>query len=115
LLKITLNIRGVLNLKDYICTKNKNVMMDLQLEITKNTQQLLQKEATEKNLPISKLVSNLIENYFSMRKWQKNQANSKQLLIELAQNETTLDMTEDELMDFINTEIKAARAEKYAH
>jgi site-specific recombinase XerD len=90
-------------------------MMDLQLDITQNTQQLLQKEAIDKNLPISKLVSNLLENYFAARKWQKNQSNSKQILLELAQNDTALDMTEDELMDFINSEIDAYRTEKYAH
>ena len=38
--------------------------MGLQLNISDFAQQLLQKEAVEKNMPISKLVSNLIENYF---------------------------------------------------
>ena len=86
--------------------------MDLQLDISNTTQQLLQKEASDKNLPISKLVSNLVENYFETRQWYKNQKKGKQLMVELAQNEITLDMTEEELMDYINAEIKAYREEK---
>lgn len=87
-------------------------MIDLQLDITNSTLQMLEKEATETNLPISKLVSNLLENYFSIRQWQKKQESVQATLIELAQLPYVLEMTEEEMNDFINAEIKAYREEK---
>ena len=87
-------------------------MIDLQLDITNSTLQMLEKEATETNLPISKLVSNLLENYFSIRQWQKKQESVQATLIELAQLPYVLEMTEEEMNDFINAEIKAYRKEK---
>ena len=87
-------------------------MIDLQLDIKNSTLQMLEKEATETNLPISKLVSNLLENYFSIRQWQKKQESLQATLIELAQVPYALEMTEEEMNDFINAEIKAYREEE---
>ena len=87
-------------------------MIDLQLDINNSTLQMLEKEATETNLPISKFVSNLLENYFSIRQWQKKQESVQATLIELAQTPYALEMTEEEMNDFINAEIKAYREEQ---
>lgn len=88
--------------------------MNLQLNISDLTQQMLQKEASEKNASISKIVSTLLENYFAMRQWRKSQESARQTLLDLAQDDIEIDMTDDELMDFINAEIKEMRQEQRA-
>ena len=86
--------------------------MNLQLNISDLTQQMLHKEASEKNSSISKVVSTLLENYFAMRQWRKSQESARQTLLDLAQDDIEIDMTDDELMDFINAEIKEMRQEQ---
>ncbi len=66
----------------------------------------MQKEKTE--TPLEHL------NRFAAESPTLKQISGKILMLELAQNETVIDITEDELMDFINAEIKAYREEKIA-
>ena len=76
--------------------------MNLQLNLSDLTQEMLQKEASDKNATVSKIVSTLLENYFAMRKWRKSQESARQILLNLAKENIEIDLTDDELMSIFN-------------
>lgn len=86
--------------------------MDLKLDLNDTIIQLLQKEAAEKNVSVSELVSELLKSYISNKSSKKKQAKSKQLLTKFAAESPKLPISEEEMMDLINSEIKAYREEK---
>ncbi len=86
--------------------------MDLKLDLNDTIMQLLQKEAAEKNISVSELVSELLKSYISNKSSKKKQAKSKQLLAKFAAESPTLPMPEEEMMDLISSEIKVYREEK---
>jgi hypothetical protein len=86
--------------------------MDLKLDLNDTIVKLLQKEAAEKKISVSQLVSDLLKNYISNKTFEKKQTNAQKLLKKLAAESPELPMPEEEMMDLINSEIKAYREEK---
>ena len=90
------------------------MVANIQIGLKETTQKELLKQAFEKQLSLPELISDLLDNYIATQKWQNNQASVQKLLLELVQDAPEPPMSDDEMMDFINAEIKDMRAEKRA-
>jgi hypothetical protein len=86
--------------------------MDLQLNLNETTEKQLQQEAAERNISVSQFISELLKNYFKYKTTDKKSKKAMTLLNKFAVESPQLPILEEEMMDFINAEIKTYREEK---
>ena len=91
------------------------MVANIQIELEEGLQKMLLKEASKKKVSVSQLISDLLENYLLDKTTKKKRANAMKMLRELAETAPEPPMSDDDMMDFINSEIKAMRAERQAH
>ncbi len=87
----------------------------IQIELDEVLQTVLQKEALKKDISVSQLISELLKKHLLNKSNKIKQAKAMKLLRELAETAPKTTMSDDEMMDLINSEIKAMRAEKQSH
>jgi hypothetical protein len=106
-IKLTLNVA---NVEDFLAAL-RDLRFPIQIDLPKRND----KSQTKKNSIVSKQSKNT-ELTDEERYWAKRQAEGQALLVQMAQiqDDSVPELSEEEMMELINSEIKAYRAEKRA-